>query len=155
MEKYRGQAMNGDGNHSTSNGAGSGKQLMLTATRIKHLLANLASLQSDRRLLLDSMRGSLEELRSLRASFEQRRAREGANGSVDGRGQPLLDHLQQHHKLTQRESEVAILLAQGASNLAIASILSISPHTARHHTQAVLSKLGARSRSEAGAKLRG
>jgi DNA-binding CsgD family transcriptional regulator len=145
--------MNGDGNRATSDGAASGKQLMLTTTRIKHLLANLASLQTDRRLLLDSIRRSLEELRSLRATIEERRTREGANG--DGRGLPQLDHLQLYHKLTQRESEVAILLAQGASNVAIASILSISPHTARHHTQAVLAKLGARSRSEAGAKLRG
>jgi DNA-binding CsgD family transcriptional regulator len=57
--------------------------------------------------------------------------------------------------LTGRELEVAHLLAEGRSNAAIARTLSISPHTARHHTQRVLGKLGVHSRAEAGARLRG
>ena len=35
------------------------------------------------------------------------------------------------------------------------SRLGISPHTARHHTQRVLDKLGVHSRAAAGARLRG
>jgi len=50
--------------------------------------------------------------------------------------------------------EVAILLAEGCSNSTVARRLGISPHTARHHTQRVLGKLGVHSRSAAGALLR-
>jgi DNA-binding NarL/FixJ family response regulator len=57
--------------------------------------------------------------------------------------------------LTRREAEVAELLSQGRSNQAIARALNISEHTARHHTQRILSKLEVHSRGEAGAKLRG
>ena len=50
--------------------------------------------------------------------------------------------------LTAREEEVARLLLSGRSNEAIAQILQISAHTARHHTQRVLEKTGAHSRAE-------
>jgi DNA-binding CsgD family transcriptional regulator len=50
---------------------------------------------------------------------------------------------------------VAAMLAQGRSNSAIAAALRISTHTARHHTQRVLAKLGVHSRAQAGAKVRG
>ena len=53
--------------------------------------------------------------------------------------------------LTARETEVAMLLAQGRSNVAIAKTLGISTHTARHHTQRVLAKMKVHSRAEAGA----
>ncbi|HZN99276.1 MAG TPA: LuxR C-terminal-related transcriptional regulator, partial [Gemmatimonadales bacterium] len=56
--------------------------------------------------------------------------------------------------LTQREEQVAILLAHGRSNQTIARELQISVHTARHHTQRILSKLQVHSRGEAGAKIR-
>lgn len=55
--------------------------------------------------------------------------------------------LQEHFGLTPRETEVALLLAEGRSNDAIAETLVISPHTARHHVQKVLRKLGVASRS--------
>jgi DNA-binding CsgD family transcriptional regulator len=51
--------------------------------------------------------------------------------------------------LTARESEVLGLLAQGASNKAIARALDISVHTAKFHVASVLAKLGARNRSDA------
>jgi DNA-binding CsgD family transcriptional regulator len=57
--------------------------------------------------------------------------------------------------LTARETEVAMLLAKGRSNVSIAKTLGISTHTARHHTQRVLVKLRVHSRAEAGAKVRG
>jgi DNA-binding NarL/FixJ family response regulator len=51
-------------------------------------------------------------------------------------------------KLTRKEAEVTELLAAQYSNEDIAAALCISSHTARHHTQNVLSKLGVRSRRE-------
>jgi DNA-binding CsgD family transcriptional regulator len=55
--------------------------------------------------------------------------------------------------LTQREAAVARLLAEGRSNAEIARELSISSHTARHHTENVLVKLGVRSRAQVAAKV--
>jgi two-component system, NarL family, nitrate/nitrite response regulator NarL len=51
--------------------------------------------------------------------------------------------------LTPRESEVLQLLAQGLANKAIAARLRISDHTVKFHVNAVLGKLGARTRTEA------
>ncbi len=51
--------------------------------------------------------------------------------------------------LTPRETEVLQLLARGLPNKTIATQLSISEHTAKFHVSAVLSKLGAASRTEA------
>jgi len=48
--------------------------------------------------------------------------------------------------LTPREVEVLDLLAVRRTNAEIAERLSISPHTARHHVERVLRKLGVRSR---------
>jgi DNA-binding CsgD family transcriptional regulator len=55
--------------------------------------------------------------------------------------------------LTPTEARVALLLAEGKPNAEIADALSISPHTARRHTERVLYKLGARSRAEVGVRL--
>ena len=55
--------------------------------------------------------------------------------------------LRARYDLTPREIEVARFLADGASNAAIANALGISPATARHHTEAVLAKLGVSSRA--------
>lgn len=51
--------------------------------------------------------------------------------------------------LSQREQQVAELLAEGASNKVIARELGISVHTAKFHVTAVMEKLGARNRSDA------
>ena len=58
-------------------------------------------------------------------------------------------------RLTAKEILVARLLAEGKSNVQIATELSISPHTARTHTEHVLQKLGAQSRAQVGSILRG
>ena len=50
---------------------------------------------------------------------------------------------------TTREIEVLNQLAAGLSNKAIASDLGISEHTVKFHISAILSKLGAASRTEA------
>jgi DNA-binding CsgD family transcriptional regulator len=65
------------------------------------------------------------------------------------------DVLVAHPALTPREMEVARLLARGESNARVAELLAISPHTARRHTENVMFKLGARSRAQVGAILRG
>ncbi len=54
----------------------------------------------------------------------------------------------EHSPLTARESEVVELLAQGLSNRAIASRLSIRLHTVKSHVHNVLEKLELRSRLE-------
>lgn len=51
--------------------------------------------------------------------------------------------------LTAREAEVLALVAEGASNKAIARRLGISVHTAKFHVAAVLDKLDAASRADA------
>jgi DNA-binding NarL/FixJ family response regulator len=100
------------------------------------------------------MRGSLRVLRELRGQIQEHRgvvAPESRNGTqADSNG-----HLQLQYGLTAREQAVAVLLAQGRSNAAIAEALQISTHTARHHTQRILAKLGVHSRAAAGAQLRG
>ena len=51
--------------------------------------------------------------------------------------------------LTARELEVLALLAQGLPNKTIAHRLAISDHTVKFHVGAILTKLGAASRTEA------
>ena len=51
--------------------------------------------------------------------------------------------------LTARELEVLALLAEGASNKAIARRLGISAHTAKYHVASLMEKLDAVSRTDA------
>jgi DNA-binding CsgD family transcriptional regulator len=51
--------------------------------------------------------------------------------------------------LTPRELQVLELLAEGASNKAIARRLGISVHTAKFHVRSVIDKLDATSRTDA------
>ncbi|MFQ5537650.1 MAG: response regulator transcription factor [Gemmatimonadota bacterium] len=55
--------------------------------------------------------------------------------------------------LTPRQFEVALLLARGKSNKAVARTLGIAPATARRHTEQVLSRLGVPRRSGVAAAL--
>jgi DNA-binding CsgD family transcriptional regulator len=61
---------------------------------------------------------------------------------------PSRDALMKRFGMTSREADVALMLARGARNTAIASEMHISPHTARHHTENVLGKLGVHARAE-------
>jgi ATP/maltotriose-dependent transcriptional regulator MalT len=54
--------------------------------------------------------------------------------------------------LTEREREVAMLMARGLRNRDIADVLVITPKTAANHVQRVLDKLGVRSRTEVAAR---
>lgn len=68
---------------------------------------------------------------------------------------PDSEAVRARHGLTKREAEVALLLAEGLSNAEIAERLFVSPHTARHHVENVLSKLGINSRAAVAARLLG
>jgi DNA-binding CsgD family transcriptional regulator len=68
-------------------------------------------------------------------------------------GFPSEQQIRDRFGLSQREAMVALLLAQGQSNSRIAATLSISAHTAHHHTERVLLCLRARSRAEVPWKL--
>jgi DNA-binding CsgD family transcriptional regulator len=55
--------------------------------------------------------------------------------------------LRSRYRLTAREAQVMELLRRRRSNAEIARALCISAHTARHHTESVLLKLGLQSRT--------
>jgi DNA-binding NarL/FixJ family response regulator len=124
----------------------------IEAERLKQLLSTLSTLRSDGRALIDQIRGSLTEMRELRRELHQQR---GRGNRTDPLGENRAAYLEGRYKLTAREAEVAMLLAQGRTNETIAQTLRISSHTARHHTQRILTKLNVHSRAEAGAKIRG
>ncbi|MFB9412443.1 helix-turn-helix transcriptional regulator [Dactylosporangium matsuzakiense] len=56
---------------------------------------------------------------------------------------------QRRFRLTDREHEVLVLLAEGRSNAQIAAALYISPKTASVHVSNILAKIGAANRTEA------
>ena len=123
-----------------------------TTDRLRDLLSSFSALRSNNRTLVAQLRGSIYELREHRRRFKQQQ--HVLEISPDRHTANQLD-LSKEFGLTRREAEVAELLSQGRSNQAIARELKISEHTARHHTQRILSKLEVHSRGEAGAKLRG
>jgi DNA-binding NarL/FixJ family response regulator len=123
-----------------------------SADRLFELLSSFSNLRSSNRLLVDQLRDSIGELRQLRNQFREKHVE---LSRPDGDGKVSHRLLKERFGLTRREIEVAQLLAKGRSNQAIARELKISAHTARHHTQRILSKLEVHSRGEAGAKLRG
>ena len=55
--------------------------------------------------------------------------------------------------LTEREQEIAALIAAGASNPEIAQELFLSRKTIERHVSNVLKKVGARNRAELAAKV--
>ena len=57
-------------------------------------------------------------------------------------------HREPLRQLTEREREVLLLVARGASNQDIADGLVISPHTAKTHVNRIMSKLHARDRAQ-------
>jgi DNA-binding NarL/FixJ family response regulator len=120
------------------------------AEKFVNLVSRFSSLRHNNQHLLSEMRLTLSELRELKGRLLTRNARVYEPNRT---GKP--EDFARRFGLTRREAQVALLLARGRSNQAIARELKISSHTARHHTQRVFSKLEVHSRAEAGAKLRG
>jgi DNA-binding NarL/FixJ family response regulator len=120
----------------------------VSPARLQRALASYQELRARGRALMANLRTSMFELQAQR----QHQREQPANASRD----PVEEAAQRWraYGLTRRELEVALLLAQGCSNVTVARRLNISPHTARHHTQRVLDKLGVHSRAAAGARLR-
>lgn len=81
--------------------------------------------------------------------------RRASNDTGPSSGALSDDTLQARYGLTERQIEVARLLAQGMSNSEIAERLGLSTYTARNHTEQILIKLGASTRARVGAILRG
>lgn len=61
---------------------------------------------------------------------------------------PTIEELRTRFLLSPRQAEVALLLAQGYNNKAIAIALRRSPHTTRHLTEQVLFKLKVPTRAQ-------
>lgn len=66
---------------------------------------------------------------------------------------PTWQEIQERWGLTPQQSRVAVLLAEGRSNRAIADAMGLRPTTTRHYTEKVFLKLGVHSRAEAAAKI--
>jgi DNA-binding CsgD family transcriptional regulator len=122
----------------------------ITESQLSALRLTFQELRDQRRSLLTSMRALVDET----VSSSERLRDEWGIRSPHLAGAPAALRLQDEYGMTPREVEVALLLSEGLSNSALARQLGISPHTARHHTQRVLGKLGVHSRAEAGARLR-
>jgi ATP/maltotriose-dependent transcriptional regulator MalT len=114
------------------------------------------ALDAQRRAALKELRESLRQLRELGSTMTQLRRSDGRtttgqpNGDTRENGAGVFG-LAERYELSLRELEVALLISQGFSNREIAETVRVSSHTARHHTQHVLGKLGVRSRSRAAA----
>jgi DNA-binding NarL/FixJ family response regulator len=109
------------------------------ATELKHLTAsaNALALEAQRApiaLSTDHGYGSVFPLLAARDPY----------GAAEDRLRELL---------TDREREVAHLLARGMTNPAIARDLYLSPDTVKAHVARVLRKLGASNRTEAAARV--
>ena len=103
-----------------------------------------------------SLRDSLAELQRLgartAAAVAARRLRElGARGLPRG---PRETTRENAFQLTQRETEVLELVAQGLRDADIAERLFLSEKTVNHHVSAILRKLGVSTRTQAAAQLR-
>jgi two-component system, NarL family, response regulator len=62
---------------------------------------------------------------------------------------PFLVRSNSNYSLTDREAEVLGLVAEGRTNVEIATTLSIAPGTVKKHLDHIYEKLDARSRTEA------
>ena len=125
----------------------------VTSGHISELLSTFRELRQQGRAVMARLRESMYEMQTLRDRLRRDRDGQQSTAPTQGAG-PGSSHLHLDYGMTPREVEVAMLIAEGCSNSTVARRLGISPHTARHHTQRVLGKLGVHSRAEAGARLR-
>ena len=132
---------------------------LITQDQLSELRLSHQELRAEARELMARLRASVFEMRTHRARLRGDGHEPALDGHVRSNGRarqpaPAAVNLHIEFGMTPREIEVALLLAEGCSNRTIAHRLRISAHTARHHTQRVLVKLGVHSRAEAGARLR-
>ena len=66
-------------------------------------------------------------------------------------GEEESELLRQQLRLTRRESQVLLWIAQGKTNREIGQILSLSPRTVNKHLEQVFRKLGVENRTAAAA----
>ena len=116
---------------------------------VAEVLERTSTLRRSHRAMLDQVRRTLSQLRRRKAPPAERRP---VRVALPRAASP--ERLGREVHLTAREQEVAILLAEGLSNAAVAEALGVRTHTARHHTESVLLKLGVHSRAAAGAVIR-
>lgn len=89
-------------------------------------------------------------MRSATAEQIEAALRAVAEGLTVRDGSMRMRHPQElTESLTHRELEVLQLLAEGLTNKEIAQRLAISEHTVKFHVNAILTKLGAETRTEA------
>jgi DNA-binding CsgD family transcriptional regulator len=102
----------------------------------------------------EARRRGLDELHALGATATVRRmARELRGRGIRGiRQGPRARTRENPGGLTARELEVLLLVADGLRNGEIAAQLFLSERTVAHHVSAILRKLGARTRAQAGAE---
>jgi DNA-binding NarL/FixJ family response regulator len=86
---------------------------------------------------------------SLSDSLQPARGSSSFGGLSSFRGAAPLGEALALEEVTPRELEVLQLLAEGLANKAIARRLDISEHTVKFHVNAIMSKLGAQSRTAA------
>jgi DNA-binding CsgD family transcriptional regulator len=94
-----------------------------------------------------SLDDALELVEQLGATpLIQRLRRQARQSGVRSHAEPPQ---QSSPDLTRRQHEILLLLSEGMSNDTISKRLFLSPKTVGHHVEAILERLGARSRTEA------
>jgi DNA-binding NarL/FixJ family response regulator len=113
---------------------------------------------------LRSLRRGMDEVRAAvpedaseageRLARLERACEEVQTEVMDMLTRPAVDANDLLGRLTQREKEIALLIAEGLSNTEIAHRLHITELTVKTHVSHVLAKFGVKQRSAVAAKLR-
>ena len=74
--------------------------------------------------------------------------RPGEGGLATGDLAAVVRFVATEREVTQRESEVMLLLAEGKSRRAVCEALSVSPDTVKTHVRHLYAKLGAHSKTD-------
>ncbi|MCV7081748.1 hypothetical protein H7H37_11215 [Mycolicibacterium insubricum] len=97
---------------------------------------------------LRARRGGLPPVRFTRQCTDGRRPRRSARAGLRRGGEPGAARRQRHQPLTEREREIALLVARGLSNRDIAQAMSLSVRTVEGHIYRATVKAGVTTRAE-------